>query len=190
MEDAIAKGPNFVFARQYVLEKYGKKVWQDILFGLDDSAFEIWNGKLHLRRNYPFSAFKQFANQLFDIVKVESENNYGTLYEYIAEQSLNTLYKMFFKYTQPAFVIRNYPRLWRQFFKTGTVNVPISHKGYAMLSFNLPEIFISWLPSACYGYSKKAIELGGGRDLILKENSKSKTEKGWWNIFYELKWVE
>jgi len=77
MEDAIAKGPNFVFTRQYVLEKHGEEVRQEVLAQLDESILEIWSAKLYLRKNYPFSAFKQFAHKFFEVAKEESEDNYG-----------------------------------------------------------------------------------------------------------------
>ena len=35
----------------------------------------------------------------------------------------------------------------------------------------LSEIFLDWRPPACMGYSKKAVEMSGGRDLSMREKS-------------------
>ena len=112
------------------------------------------------------------------------------MYEYIADKSLNALYKMFFKMTNPAFVIKNYPKLWKRFFQSGEVEVPVAEKGYAKLRFILPEIFLDWLPPACLGYSKKAVEMAGGKNLVMKLENKSLLSDNTWEIVYDLRWQE
>ena len=110
--------------------------------------------------------------------------------EYIADRSLNIVYKMFFKVTSPSFVIGNYPKLWRRFFTVGKVEVPLVEEGHAKVKFILPEIFLDWLPPACLGYSTKAVEMAGGKNLTMKQLSKFSLPNGEWEIVYELRWVK
>ena len=76
------------------------------------------------------------------------------------------------------------------FFNSGTVEVQVAESGHAILKFLLPEIFNDWLPPACLGYSKKAVEMAGGRNLVMKKNSAGKTSDGQWETVYELQWTE
>ena len=71
-------------------------------------------------------------------------------------------------------MIKNYPKLWNMFFNTGTVEVQVAGSGHAVLKFLLPESFNDWLPPACLGYSKKAVEMAGGRNLVMKKNGLEK----------------
>ena len=57
------------------------------------------------------------------------------------------------------------------FFNAGSVEVPLVEKGHAVLKFLPPEIFNDWLPPACLGYSKKAVEMAGGRNLTMQRSS-------------------
>ena len=43
---------------------------------------------------------------------------------------------------------------------------------------------------ACLGYSKKAVEMAGGKNLIVQLVGKFQLEMGLWNIEYELNWQE
>jgi len=90
----------------------------------------------------------------------------------------------------PAFVIKNYSSLWTRFFNAGTVEVPVAEKGHAVLKFSLPEIFVDWLPPACLGFSRKAVEMSGGNGLTMQELSRQKQAEGGWVIVYELHWKE
>lgn len=54
----------------------------------------------------------------------------------------------------------------------------------------LPEIFLDWLPPACLGYSKKAVDMSGGRDLSMKEVSTKRLGEDSWEIVFELNWSE
>ena len=87
-------------------------------------------------------------------------------------------------------MIQNYPKLWGMFFNAGTVEVTAAEKGHAVLKFLLPEIFNEWLSPACLGYSKKAVEMAGGRNLAMKKNSARKVSDNLWESVYELRWTE
>ena len=190
MADVLARGPNFVFTKEFVLNKYGKEMWERLVAGLAPEDEKVWTGPPLTYESYPFSAFKSMVSALSRELGTREDTETAELYEYIADRSLNVLYKMFFRLANPSFVIRNYPKLWERFFNSGKVEVPVAEKGHAVVRFILPEIFLDWLPPACLGYSKKAVELAGGRNLTMKEKSKSLYSSKEWEIVYELKWEE
>ena len=112
------------------------------------------------------------------------------MYSYIADRSLNSVYKFFFRLAQPSFVISRYPILWQRFFKSGTVEVSDAGRGRARLDFTLPEIFLDWIRPACLGYSTKAVSLSGGSELQMDEIEQSALGEGLWRISYQLRWQE
>jgi hypothetical protein len=190
VKEVLARGPNFLFTKKFIISEYGNDVWEILLKTLPKEIAAVWEGAILAHQSYPFSAFKAMVAALAQETQHVEDKETARLYEYIADGSLNTMYKLFFKITSPSFVIKNYPKLWSKFFETGKVEVPVSEKGHALVKFTLPEIFLDWLPPACLGYSKKAVEMAGGRNLTMKEKSKSSLPDAWWEIVYELNWHE
>ena len=187
MGEVMARGLNFVYAKEFIKKKYGDETFTRLLDRLPQEVKGIWEDAV-LTDSYPFSAFKAMTAALSGELGALENREIAKMYEYIADRSLNVLYKMFFRMTNPSFVISNYPKLWRRFFESGTVEVPLSEKGYARVRFLLPEIFLDWLPPACLGYSKKAVEMAGGKNLMIKLENKSLSSENVWDIVYQLRW--
>ncbi|MCK9419390.1 MAG: hypothetical protein M0R70_08450 [Nitrospirae bacterium] len=190
MKIVMAKGVNFLFARKYIENKYSPETWGRIMHSLSDDSKTVWTSVLLAGSEYPFAAFKEMITSLNKELKTAKDPEIAAIYEYIADQSLSKTYKIFFKFANPSFVIKNYPKLWSMFFNSGTVEVQVAESGHAVLKFLLPEIFNDWLPPACLGYSKKAVEMAGGRNLLMKKNSAMKTSEDLWETVYELRWME
>ena len=190
MAEVKARGQNFVYTKKYILQEYGPEMWGRLLARLPSDAAEIWVGQPLANLSYPFSAFKCMVADLSKEAGMLKEAETARLYEFIADSSLNILYKAFFQLANPSFVIRNYPKLWARFFESGTVEVPIAEKGHAVVKFILPEIFLDWISPACLGFSKKAVEMAGGRNLVIQQKSKSLLPDNIWEIVYELRWDE
>ena len=188
MEDVPARGPNFVYGKEFVREKHGLKVWEEVMDRLPAEAATVWSGPLLITGTYPFSAFKAMLAALTEVVGTQPDHETARMYSYIADRSLNSVYKFFFSLTQPSFVISRYPVLWQRFFKAGTVQVSQAGAGRARLDFTLPEIFLDWIRPACLGYSSKAVGLSGGSDLELEDLERSQLPGGDWRISYKLTW--
>lgn len=188
MAEVLAKGVNFVYAKRFIEQEYGAEAWQKILNSLPQEAKNLWAQGTMVSSSYPFSAFKEMTYALSLSLGVRKDSELARIYEYIADQSLNKVYKLFFSLTNPSFVIKNYPKLWAMFFNSGTVEVETPGKGFAVLKFNLPEIFLDWITPACLGYSKKAVEMAGGRNLTMKTVKKDLVSRDTREIVFELKW--
>ena len=144
--EVAAKGVNFLYSKRFIESKYGEAVWAQIMKSLSKESQEIWEAGLLVYKEYPFAAFKEMISALTRELKLAKDSELASIYEYIADQSLNKIYKIFFTFANPSFVIKNYPRLWDKFFNSGKVEVPLSEKGHAVVKFTLPEIFLDWLP--------------------------------------------
>lgn len=190
MEEVMARGPNFVYARDYIKKTYGEPVWEAVLTRLSRDDARVWSAMLEPEGTYPFVSFKAMTRALSDHIGANSAVELSRMYEYIADSSLNGLFKFLLQAVSPAFVISQYPMLWSKFFTTGDVTVPVARKGYAELIFILPEVFLDWLPPACHGYSTKAVKLAGAGGLEQKELGCSRKMNGEWEIRYSLKWNE
>jgi hypothetical protein len=190
MEVVMSRGPNFIYAKEFIKQTYGVSVWENVLDGLPNDAAELLKGPMLVTETYPFGDFKAMLKVLSETLGNMAEEETARVYEYIADRSLNSVYKIFFRFANPAFAIKNYPKLWRRFFTTGNVEVVSAEAGHAILKFTLPEIFLDWLPAACYGYSKKAIEMAGGRELQIEKRGQTPLKAELWEIVFELFWKE
>lgn len=190
MKEVLARGPNFVYAQEFIRAQHGEGQWQEILEALPAPAAEVWRGRLLVTGTYRFQAFKDMLAALEQVVEVVPEEETSRMYEHIADRSLTTVHKFFFKFADPSFVIKRYPILWQRFFLAGRVNVPIAEKERAVLEFELPEIFLDWLRPACAGYSKRAVELAGGTDFEQFESGRQALGGDRHKLTYELLWKE
>ena len=190
MSEVMARGPNFVFAEEFIRATHGEVVWEQVLSEMAPAAKAVWGETLLVTGAYPFSTFKEMLAALARVVGKIPDEETAQMYEFIADKSLNSIHKFFFRFADPSFVIKRYPILWQRFFKSGEVRVSDSRKGGAQLQFDLPEIFIDWLRPACSGYSKKAIEMAGGSDLVLTQTEQKELPGGLWRTTYQLYWKE
>jgi len=188
MRDVEARGPNFVYARDYLLARIGERQWDDLVSSLPPEHKDVWTRRLLVTGVYPFSSFKAMLAALADFEGSKPAHETAKMYEYIAEQSLSTVHKFFFRLADPAFVIKRYPLLWTRFFNAGKVQVPHSVRGQAGLIFDVPNIFLDWLYPACLGYSSKAVEVSGGRNVALAETSRESTGSDDSRVGYRLTW--
>lgn len=190
MSEVLARGPNFVYAQEFIRAQYGEDKWQQILGALPAPAREVWRENLLVTGTYPFQTFKDMLGALKLVVEAVPEEETARMYEYIADRSLTTVHKFFFRFAEPSFVIKRYPMLWQRFFLAGKVSVPVAEKGRAELEFELPSIFLDWLRPACAGYSKRAVELAGGSDFEQVEASRRALGDDDYLMTYELFWKE
>jgi hypothetical protein len=189
-KEVLAKGINFTCAKKYIETNYGSETWEQIMSRLTPEAAAVWNSSLLSGSEYPFSAFKEMISSTIAVLRTTNNDEIAAIYEYIADQSLNSMYKIFFKFANPSYVIKNYPLLWTRFFNAGVVDVPAAEKGRGVVRFLLPDIFDDWLAPACLGYSRKAVEMGGGKDLRMERTAYLKKNDGLFESVYELRWTE
>lgn len=183
-----ARGPNFVYAREFVVATRGEETWNAVLAQLPPDAHAVWRSELTPVSSHPFAAFKAMTVVLARVIGARPEEELAQMYEFIADRSLSAIYKVFFRLADPAFVIRNYPKLWSRFFTAGTVEVPVAERGHAVVRFIVPESFLDWLPPACRGYSTRAVRMAGARELKMLPLGQTRLDDGEWAVEYDLRW--
>jgi hypothetical protein len=189
-DQAFARGANFVLALAYVREVHGEAVLARALDRLSPADRRVWDGPPLLIGTYDFGAFKAFTVAVARETGTGGDRALAEMYAFIADRSLSSLYKVFFRLANPAFVLGNFPRLWSRFFTAGVVQVPHAAKEAAELRFTLPPVFLDWLGPACLGYSTKAIQLAGGRDARVQELRRHALANGDWEVDYKVTWRE
>ncbi|TAK01247.1 MAG: hypothetical protein EPO39_14445 [Candidatus Manganitrophaceae bacterium] len=185
-DQVMAKGTNFVYFQEYVIQKHGKAFWDQFMAKADVQEKKTWEAA-YIGGWYPFVDFK---GAFFRYAKMQGGGNeaLSEAYEFIADRSLNTLYRLFFKaMSSPQFVLKNYPRLWSMFFNQGNVEVLEGEGTRCRFRFILPEVFLDWLPPACIGYTRKAVTLAGGKNVIVREESRAK-ESQMQVVVYTVQW--
>lgn len=188
--DQIARGVNFLLARDYVRETAGPDTWDRALGRLTPAHRAVWELPLLPIGTYDFEAFKALAAAAAAERGATSDADLAAMYEYIADRSLSTLYKVFFRLANPAFVVANFPKLWDRFFTAGRVQVPLAEHERARLHFTVPDVFLDWLTPACLGYATRAVELAGGRSVAVRHGDRKRRPDGLWDIEYEVTWAE
>lgn len=188
--DQIARGVNFILARDYIQDTAGLEAWNRALARLTSEHRAVWERPLLPIGTYDFGAFKALAASAAAEQGATSDVALAAMYAYIADRSLNTLYKVFFRLANPAFVLGNFPKLWDRFFTAGRVQVPMAERQRARLVFTVPEVFLDWLTPACLGYSMRAVELAGGRGVAVRAGDRRRRDDGSWEVAYEVTWLE
>lgn len=190
MDEKIVKGANYVYTKDYIIKTYGLPKWQQILDKLSKPSAMIWSNNLILIDSFPFEPYYEIIKTLAEVCGLNSTEELGKVYEYIAHKSLNSVYQMFLSLTQPSFVLSRYPLLWKRFFNTGMVKINHIEKGKAEIEFGLPASFKEWITPACYGFSKAAIEMAGGSQFNQKLRTSEVSDSGEWKFVYDLTWLE
>jgi len=77
---------------------------------------EQWKGVLIASNNYSFQALKVVSTNLPKLGGSNSQNEISRMYEFIADRSLNALYKMFFRYASPSFYTKELSQIMEPLF--------------------------------------------------------------------------
>ncbi|MCC6810159.1 MAG: hypothetical protein IT381_22200 [Deltaproteobacteria bacterium] len=187
--EPMVRGVNIVYTRKYILERDGSAVWEALVDSLpSDAAKQHWREIATMIREYPFSSFKAMIDAIAKKKGVSDADGSAELYYYMADQTLNLIYKIFFKLGSVSFVLSKYPQLWRRFFSFGALDVMEIVERRALLRFTVPEVAVDWVHSACFGFSKRAITLAGGSNVTQKETSRERLPSGEWQVLVQLGW--
>ena len=82
----MARGPNFVYAKEYIRKEYGEHMWDAILANLSDRDVIEWVNATLVTGLYPFSAFKAMTSALAKELNRPEDTEIARMYEYIADQ--------------------------------------------------------------------------------------------------------
>jgi len=84
-----------------------------------------------------------------------------------AEYGLTTFYKIFFKVGSPQFIITRSAKVWRTYYTSGEMTVPVCEDGHAVVELVGFEEPARELCERLPGFFERTVELSGGRGVRL-----------------------
>lgn len=162
---ANVKGTAINGRLQYVLRHHGPQALSDVLgsLGGKTAGHDLRHGALKSNW-YPMSLFIALT-QAIDRICGKGD---GALYRQVAgqtaEDDLSTVYKVFFKFAKPSFIISKAASLWRQYYDTGQLHVT-SQPGFCeleLIDFGEPS-FVHC--ESVIGWAMRSIELTGAKNV-------------------------
>jgi hypothetical protein len=73
MSEVLAKGVSFLYARTYIVAKYGQETWEKVVRSMPPESREIWAHSLLATNEYPFTAFKDMMSSLASAPKTAKD---------------------------------------------------------------------------------------------------------------------
>ncbi len=117
---------------------------------------------------YEVNFFVEIMSRVPEIVKRDSYQVWWEMGRFSCEDGLSTVYKLFYKFGSPEFIIKRAAQVWSNYYSEGIFFV-VSH------SFNYAHVQIKDIsfphPALCIrisGWMERAIELSGGKNVILR----------------------
>jgi len=168
MEQSI-KGQSCLTARKFITERFGADGFNDLLSALDDGLSAFFSGKIMPSLWCPeknFVAFLVAAEKKFDPSMQELLFEMG---RYSATKSISTVYRIFLRLGDPAFIIARAGRVWSQLHNHARLEVLDAgdKRAKARLYGYTPahKAFCRYLS----GYFTGVLELSGARDISVTE---------------------
>jgi hypothetical protein len=87
-----------------------------------------------------------------------------------ADYAVTGIYKIFFKFGSPQFIISKGSALFKTYYSSGEMRAPVCEKGHAIVEY---AGFADPAPELCVrieGWMERTLELSGGKDLRMKHD--------------------
>ncbi|MDD3628110.1 MAG: hypothetical protein PHV06_12420 [bacterium] len=171
------KGSAIVSSMDYILEYYGEDGLAKVLDEMEPQEKEQLSQKIFPSMWYPLSLFVNI-NKVTDLV-------YGTgdmsivrkMGEFGAEHDLKTIYKIFYKFGSPEFIIKRASQVFSTYYDQGRLEARDSGSKFAIFELvDFPEISEVYIQRVA-GWMSKTLELSGGKSpkiTIARRNPSGK----------------
>lgn len=163
------KGTAIAGRRQYVVRYHGQEKLRAVLAGLKDheAAQRLEVGALKSAW-YPFSLLIDLTENIDRVVG----NGDGKLYRAVgaqtAEDDLSTVYKIFFKFLQPMYIVNKAAQVWNAYYSSGRLQTTQLGPGAVqieIIDFETPN----WVHcESVLGWAQRSIELSGAKNVRVE----------------------
>ncbi|HEX7044309.1 MAG TPA: hypothetical protein VF203_06820 [Burkholderiales bacterium] len=156
------KGTAIAGRRQYVLRYHGEEKLKAVLAQLKDqeAAKRLENGALKSAW-YPFSLFIDLSETIDRVVGRGDGKLYRAMAAQTAEDDLSTVYKVFFKFLQPMYIVQKAAQLWSSYYTSGKMLAKQLSPGtieFEIAEFETPH----WAHcESVIGWAERSIQLTG-----------------------------
>ena len=169
----LIKGSSIKARLEYISSTYGDEMLEKILSCMNEEDQKQLKGLVSVISQYPLSLNARLDEA---IAKVVDPNNpikvYRDLGKASAEANLTTIHKTFIKGGDPHDVLKRFPSVRSQYYSEGTAHYERHSEKEGVLKLQGADFTIQDNESTA-GYFERAIELMGGRNVLVDVDSKS-----------------
>ncbi len=164
------KGTAVASTLKYITENYSSDGLKTILDNLTDTKDkEIFSSTIFPSSWYPIQSFSNLCKSIKQAFGKKDPNILRKIGRYSAEQGLTTIYKLFYRFGSPQFIISKASIIWGRYYTSGKLEVVSSDKTSAivhLIDFDLPSIEIC---ERVMGWMEGSLALSGGKNISIKE---------------------
>ena len=127
------KGTALGSVQRYVHEHFGEAKWRELLAALDPAERSQIEGGILVSAWYPFALFIRIVQVAEAQLSAQVPRLHREMGRAAAEYGLTTFYKIFFKVGSPQFIITRSAKVWRTYYTSGEMAVPVCENGHAVV---------------------------------------------------------
>jgi hypothetical protein len=151
-----------------IKSRSGEDALQKILALLDEETRKICQGEIYSSSWYPLDLFTRFLEVEIRVLAGGREEMITRGSETVIEKQLRGIYKAFVKLGSPEFVIKRIAAVHETYFQGVPIEVHVRGPGRAVVRYAGFEKQHRIMGFAIIGFFKKALEISGAKDVILR----------------------
>jgi len=161
------KGTAIGSVHRYVREHFGEDDWRAMLATVEPPVRQPIVGGILVSAWYPFALFIRIVQAAEAQFGARIPRLHREMGRAAAEYGLTTFYKIFFKVGSPQFIITRSAKVWRTYYTSGEMTVPVCEDGHAVVELVGFEEPARELCERLPGFFERTVELSGGRGVRL-----------------------
>ena len=161
------KGTALGSVQRYVQEQFGEDQWRTLMAALGPDERRHIEGGILASAWYPFAVFIRMVQLSQAQLGSRVPRLHHEMGRAAAEYGLTTLYKIFYKVGSPQFIITRSAKVWRTYYTSGEMTVPVCETGHAVVELAEFEEPALELCERLPGFFERTVELSGGQGVRL-----------------------
>jgi len=162
-----------------VKRRSGEDAFQKILALLDEEARNVFKSEIYSSSWYSLDFFTRFLELEIRVLADGKEEMVTRGSEAVIERQLRGIYKAFVKLGSPEFVIKRIAAVHATYFQGVPIEVKLSGNGQAWIKYTGFEKQHRIMGFAIIGFFKKALEISGANDVVIRFATPIEEGKGY-----------
>ena len=181
------KGTALGSVQRYVHEHFGEDEWRAMVAALAPAERQPIEHGILVSAWYPFGLFIAIVRAAEAQLGTRVPRLHREMGRAAADYGLTTLYKIFFKVGSPQFIITRSAKVWRTYYTSGDMTVPVCEDGHAVVELVGFEEPARELCERLPGFFERTVELSGGRevrlihDVCVNRGASTCRFESWWS---------
>ena len=146
----------------------GEDALQKIFDLLDEETLTVCQGEIYSSSWYPLAIFTRFLEVEIKVLADGREEMITRGSEVVIEKQLRGIYKAFVKLGSPEFVMKRIAAVHATYFQGVPIEVNLQGPGKAVVRYTGFEKQHRIMGFAIIGFFKKALEISGAKDVVLR----------------------